>query len=371
LVTILARLDLSEISALKIFSLWIAFFNLQRSVEGLMRTLISQFDCKSLLIKFAPMNPAPPVIKTLLHGRILFMVDIICALCGQKQQVKVLYEATFNNKDLTRSTYSARRMPDKIHYRILKCERCSLVFSSPVFAQNKLASFYSESLCNYRNQIPYLINTYYNLIGKIKNKLPKNPKVLEVGCGDGFFLKALLDSNFTKNVFGIEPSSKMVLQAPVSLRSKIKVNIFKPGLFPKNNFDLILCFHTLDHMFDPGEFVRESHEMLKKGGYAVVVVHDTEGLSVRLFGERSAIFDVEHIYLFNKKTLRKIFADEGFKVIEVTNLMNTYPLSYWTQMSGFPGFIKKIARSVFDLFEVDKKALSIQEGNISLVAQNI
>jgi SAM-dependent methyltransferase len=318
----------------------------------------------------APINPAPPVIRTLLHGRILFMVDIICAICGQKQQVKVLYEATFNEKDLTDETYSARRAPDKIHYRILKCERCSLIFSSPVFPQNKLASFYSESLCNYKNQIPYLIKTYYKLLGKIKNKLPEKSKVLEVGCGDGFFLKALLDLNFTKNVFGIEPSSKMVLQAPLSLRSKIKINIFKSGLFPKNSFDLILCFHTLDHMFDPKEFVRESHEMLKKGGYVVVVVHDTEGLSVKLFGERSAIFDVEHIYLFNKKTLRKIFADEGFKVIEVSSLVNIYPLSYWTQMSGFPKVIKKIAKSIFDLLGTSRKEISIPAGNIALIARN-
>jgi SAM-dependent methyltransferase len=298
------------------------------------------------------------------------MVDIICALCGQKQQVKVLYEATFNKKDLTQNTYSARRMPDKIHYRILKCKRCSLIFSSPVFTQNTLTSLYSESSCTYKNQIPYLIKTYYNLINKINNKLPENPKILEVGCGDGFFLKALLDSNFTKNVFGVEPSSKMVLQAPLSLQSKIKVNIFKTGLFPKKSFDLILCFHTLDHMFDPKEFVRGAHSMLKKNGLVVVVVHDTEGLSVKLFGERSAIFDVEHIYLFNKKTLRKIFTDDGFKIIEVSSLINTYPLNYWARMSGFPQLLKNFAKFILDVFGIGERTISISAGNITLIAQN-
>ena len=297
------------------------------------------------------------------------MIDIICALCGEKQQVRVFYEATFSKKNLTGEIYSARRLPDKIHYRILKCNKCSLVFSSPVFTQRKLSMFYKKSLCNYKNQIPYLIKTYFNLINEIKNDLRKNPKVLEVGCGNGFFLKALVDLNFTKNVFGVEPSSKMVLETDPALRSKIMVDIFKQDLFPKNSFDLILCFHTLDHMFDPNGFVKGVFPMLKKNGYIIVVVHDTEGLSVKLFGERSAIFDIEHIYLFNKKTLKEIFLRNKFKIIKVFNLENTYSLDYWMRMSGFPSIIKEFAKCVFHLLGIDKKEVSIPAGNIALIAK--
>lgn len=290
-------------------------------------------------------------------------------MCGQKQQVRVLYEATFNKKDLSEKTYSARRLPDKIHHRILRCERCSLVFSSPIFPAEKLSKFYKKSLCNYKDQIPYLIKTYFKIVEQIKKNLPKNPKVLEVGCGNGFFLKALIDLGFTKNVFGIEPSTRMVSEADSVLRSKIRVNIFKPDLFPKNSFNLILCLHTLDHMFDPNEFVQGAYSMLKKNGYIIVVVHDTEGLSVKLFGEKSAIFDIEHIYLFNKKTLRKIFTRNGFKVIKIANLVNSYPLSYWIQMSGFTVFIKKFAGKFVNMFKIGKIGFTIPAGNITLIAK--
>jgi len=299
------------------------------------------------------------------------MVDIICALCGQKQQIKILYPATFKEKRISSEVYSARRTPDKIHYRILKCERCSLVFSSPIFLLEELSKFYKESLCNYEDQIPYLIKTYFKIVKEIKKNLPKNPRVLEVGCGNGFFLKALVDLDFTKNVFGVEPSSKMVLEADLILQSKIKVNIFKSNLFPKNNFDLILCFHTLDHIFDPNEFIKGAYSMLKKNGYVIVVVHDTQGLSVKLFGERSAIFDVEHIYLFNKKTLRKIFERNSFKVVKVFNLVNSYPLNYWIQMSGFPRIVKKYTELIFKLLGIGKKETSISAGNIALIAKKI
>ena len=290
-------------------------------------------------------------------------------MCGQKQQVKTLYSSTFNPKNISKNTYSARRLPDKIHYRILKCVRCGLVFSSPIISPEKISTFYKGSSCNYKDQIPYLIKTYFKIIIDIKNGLPKNPKVLEVGCGNGFFLKALVDLGFTKNVFGIEPSSKMVLEANPSLKDKIKMNVFKSNLFPNNSFDLILCFHTLDHMLDPNEFLEEAYALLKKDGCVIVVVHDTEGLSVKLFGERSAIFDIEHIYLFNKKTLSKIFLRHRFKTVKVFNLVNSYPLNYWIKMSGFPYIVKKYTKFFFNILGFGKKELSIPAGNIALIAK--
>ncbi len=297
------------------------------------------------------------------------MIDIICAICGEKQQIKTLYPSTFDLKNISKNTYSARRLPDRFHYKIVKCLRCSLIFSSPIISSKKISKFYKDSLCNYENQIPYLIKTYLNIIKNIGNKVPKNPKVLEVGCGNGFFLKALKESKFTKNVFGVEPSSKMVLEADPSLRNKIKINIFKRNLFPKNSFDLILCFHTLDHMIDPNEFIRGAQSLLKKDGYVVVVVHDTDGLSVKLFGENSPIFDIEHIYLFNKKTLSEIFVRNKFKVVKVFNLTNRYPVNYWIGMSGFPSVVKKSINFAVNLLGIGEKDFSISAGNIVIIAK--
>lgn len=297
------------------------------------------------------------------------MVDIICAICRKKQQVKILYPSTFKEENVSKNIYSARRMPDKIHYRILKCVRCGLIFSSPILSFEKQASFYKESLCNYKDQIPYLIKTYFNIIKEIRNDLPKNPKVLEVGCGSGFFIQALVDLGLTKNVFGVEPSSKMVLQADSWLKNKIKINVFKSNLYRKNSFDLILCFHTLDHMVDPQEFIKGAYSLLKKNGYVVVVVHNTQGLSVKLFGEKSAIFDIEHIYLFNKKTLREIFLRGNFKLVRVFDLVNNYPINYWIKMSSFPIIIKKFADFITSMLGISKIGLSIQAGNIGIIAK--
>lgn len=298
------------------------------------------------------------------------MIDIICVLCGKKQQIEVLYRSTLKEGDISAQTYSARRLPDRLHYRFLKCKRCGLIFSSPIFEQAKIINLYKESSCNYDDQIPFAAKTYLKIFKRVRNLLPEKPNVLEVGCGNGFFLNELRKKGI-KDVRGVEPSLEMVSKATEELKPMIKIDIFKKNQFPKNFFDTICCFHTLDHMIDPSEFVSESFRLLKKNGIAIVVVHDTDGLSVKLFGERSPIFDIEHIYLFNKQNLKKIFLRRGFEVVDVFNLVNTYPLSYWVKMSGTSLVFKKIIQKTLSMLNLSNMNLSLAGGNICIIAKKL
>lgn len=287
------------------------------------------------------------------------MHPIVCLLCGKKQKIRLLYPATFSKSHITEAIYSARRLPDRIHYRILRCQRCGLVFSSPIFPPKKIANWYGQSSCTYSSQVPFLSKTYLRLYDDAKPLLPPNPKVLEIGCGNGYFLSALRD-NGIGDVYGVEPGKDMVATAPPSLRDRIIVDVFKKHQFPGVSFDLICCFHTLDHVVNPLGLLRISFSLLNSGGVMMVVTHDTDGLSVKLFGERSPIFDIEHIYLFNKKTLSELFERAKFTVWKVHNLVNAYPLSYWVRMSGVGLNISWLP--------IDP-TISLAGGNIVLIAQ--
>lgn len=292
-----------------------------------------------------------------------------CALCGQNQRIKILYPATFK-KDVPADTYSARRKPDRIHYQIVQCQNCGLVFSTPVFPPSKITKLYQESICTYAEQIPSLTKTYLKLFGKIKSSLPKEPTVLEIGCGNGFFLESLRRKGIA-NVFGVEPSKIMVNQAPPEIRKNLTIDVFKNGQFPKNYFNLICSFHTLDHVIDPNEFVSETFVLLKRDGIVLIVVHDTQGLSVKLFGEKSPIFDIEHIYLFSKKTLRQLFVKHGFEVLKISSLINTYPLSYWWQMTPFPSALKTLLDPLLEKSRLGNIPLPLPAGNIFLIAKKL
>ena len=294
------------------------------------------------------------------------MNDIICAICKTKQQKTILYPANFNSHKLSTNIFSARRNPDKIHYQLNKCLRCGLIFSSPIFSNKKINYLYSKSVCSYNPQIKYLTKTYLEVFYDNTSSLPVNTNILEIGCGNGFFLNALFKKGI-KNLYGVEPSRKMVNDLPKYLKKSVIASPFKKNLFPKETFDIICCFHTLDHVLDPNEFLSEAKEILKKNGKAIFIVHDTNALSAKIFGEKSPIFDVEHIYLFNKNTLSKIFKKNGFKVEKITDLTNTFPLHYWIKMAGISPYLKKFIILVIDFFNIQNLEVSFKGGNIYIV----
>lgn len=296
------------------------------------------------------------------------MQEIICALCGKNQQKKLLYKATFTQKNVTSEVFSARRAPDRIHYQLNICTNCGLIFSSPIFPDAKISKLYEKSFLSYPDQVDYITKTYINLLESIRSKLPKDPSILDIGCGNGFFLDALKKRGF-KKLYGVEPSKKMVDSIPLDLRKNVKQSLFRKNLFPEKTFDLICCFHTLDHVVNPNEFVSETYTLLKKNGVAIFVLHDTSALSVRLFGEKSPIFDIEHIYLFNKKIIATLFRQNGFSNIAAYDLKNTYPLSYWIQMAGIPQFLKKQAVKLLFFTKLGNIPLSLKGGNMYVVAQ--
>lgn len=289
-------------------------------------------------------------------------------MCGKNQRTEVLYQSTFNEKQITSVIYSARRLPDRIHYKILKCRKCGLIFSSPIFKPAKITEFYTESVCSYDEQVPYLIKAYIKEFQRIEPFLPKNPKILEIGCGNGFFLEALRKRGI-KDLFGVEPSPKMVSEASPYFKNRIIKDVFKSKQFPDNNFDAVLCFHTLDHIADPNKFIKSVREILKPGGFILFVVHNTGNIFVKLFGEKWPIFDIEHIYLFNKKTLNSLFAKNKFVDIQTFNVGNFYPFSYYVRMSPLSLKIKKILLKILNKLKLQNIGLPLLGGNIGIIAK--
>jgi SAM-dependent methyltransferase len=294
------------------------------------------------------------------------LIEIHCAICALRERKVQLFPSNIVDSKINVQTFSARRIPDKIHYRVVICKRCGLLFSDPIFPKYEIDKFYRGSKFDYEVESNYLKKTYGYYFKKIITS-SKDLRLLDIGCGNGFFLEEAADMGI-KEVFGVEPGKASVKKAPLWLRKRIKVDIFKPKLFKKRSFDLITCFQTFDHITNPKSFLKEARNLLKTGGKTLFIQHDTGGLSVKLLGERSPIFDIEHIYLFNKKTLKKIFEQNGFRVIEVFDVKNRYPLSYWVRMLPFPKVIKPPILLFLNITRLGILPIAIKAGNIGIIA---
>lgn len=96
--------------------------------------------------------------------------------------------------------------------------------------------------------------------------------------------------------------------------------------------DVITIFHTLDHLTDPLLLLEILRDKLKHGGQVVNVVHNTHAISARILKSRSPIFDIEHTFLFSRRTLVTLLHKAGYEEIQTGSYWNQYSLAYIVQL---------------------------------------
>jgi SAM-dependent methyltransferase len=283
----------------------------------------------------------------------------------------VVYKSNFSYSDFTSEVFSARRMPDVIHYQIVRCKNDNLVRSCPVYDSSVVESLYKSSKLNYTEQIDNLTASYLIVLDKVLPKLTKDAGILEVGCGNGFMLKALLARGYG-NLYGVEPSADAVAKADEKIRDKIAVGFLKDGVYKSGTFDFIFFFQTLDHIYDPVQFLRICYDLLIPGGFVLALNHDVGSLSARILGERSPIIDIEHTHLYSKETIRKLFCKCGFSPIEVYSPQNIISLKYllWL-MPLVPKTAKlKLLNSKSRIISwLAKQKIRLKLGNLCIIGQ--
>lgn len=140
------------------------------------------------------------------------------------------------------------------------------------------------------------------------------PSVLDVGCASGAML-AMLQARGWK-VTGVEISGPEAAYCK-SRGLDVKNLPLEENHFPDHHFDVVLASHLIEHLNNPGLFIRETKRILKPQGYLFITTPNIAGFQAVLLGSRwrSAIFD--HLYLFSVKTLRLLLETSGFKVERV------------------------------------------------------
>ncbi|MEK7872322.1 MAG: class I SAM-dependent methyltransferase, partial [Chloroflexota bacterium] len=291
-----------------------------------------------------------------------------CAICPRPGGYHVKYEAAFRHGKVDERTFSARRTPEHNHYRIVQCDTCGLHISSPVFREDRIKSLYVNSCFTYEEEADNIKESYARLLRIASSYAPEKGRLLEIGGGNGFFLEEAQDQGY-REVHGVEPSEDAVNRASARVRAGMKVAFYEKGTYPPESLEVVCCFHVLDHVLDPNTFVRTAYDNLVPGGVSLFVVHDVRAFSARVLGERSPIIDIEHIYLFDKKTLASLFQKNGFDVVKVFDITNVYSLGYWTRMYPLPRFLKGPLLKVISAFGLGKVRIGLKAGNIAIIAR--
>ncbi len=291
-----------------------------------------------------------------------------CAICRTEGNSEELYPANFGPEHFTPEVFSARRIPDRIHYRLVKCRACGLVRSDPVISPQRLAELYAQSTFTYGTEVRDLSSTYGRYLAQLDGLGVRKGALLEVGCGSGFFLEQALDQGYG-TVQGVEPSQQAIDQASPRLQGRIVCGLMGPGMFQPEQFDVVCLFQVFDHLLDPGALLDECFRLLRPGGFMLCINHNVEALSARILKEKSPIVDVEHTFLYSPSTMARIFEDHGFEMRRQGPVWNTISVGYLARLLPMPSSLKQWLLNGLKKNWLGRQRLRVPLGNLLMVAQ--
>lgn len=157
------------------------------------------------------------------------------------------------------------------------------------------------------------------------SKETSGKKLLEVGCGQGAFLKVARTQGW--DVSGLD-------SAPENIRALQHEGI--DGILAdfsdyetEDLFDAVVLWDLIEHPQVPLFFIRKAYELLKEGGVLLIATpHDPNFLSViasflyavsggMVRGPLRKLYILEHTTYFNVSSLEKLISGTGFRKLSV------------------------------------------------------
>jgi 2-polyprenyl-3-methyl-5-hydroxy-6-metoxy-1,4-benzoquinol methylase len=153
-------------------------------------------------------------------------------------------------------------------------------------------------------------------------QLPAGSRVLDAGCGNGFFSKRLSEHGF--EVIGLDLDESGIAHAR-ELFSDIHFEVASlyDGIGDPSGkqFDAVVSLEVIEHLYDPRMFAARVHECLRPGGKFVLSTpyHGyLKNLLIALSGKFdshvSPLWNGGHIKFWSRQTLSTLLEESGFRV---------------------------------------------------------
>jgi SAM-dependent methyltransferase len=234
--------------------------------------------------------------------------SVICNLCGadDAETVFAAGEAQLN--------------------RIVQCRRCSLMYSNPRIrpVDQDLIQEYDPGLTKNADEYDpsrfkkerLQVRDYADTRKYLAALYPQRGRLLELGCGMGFLLKAFSEDGW--DVVGIEPDRGFCEFIENRHGLKAIPAILENSGIPDGSLDVVVFIHVIEHLPDPLATLRSIYRVLKPGGHLVIETPRYDSLMFKLLRHRERSLSCDgHIYFFTTETLRRLYEKAGFEHREV------------------------------------------------------
>jgi SAM-dependent methyltransferase len=147
----------------------------------------------------------------------------------------------------------------------------------------------------------------------VRKHVPRG-RLLEIGCGTGFFL-AELRKHYEVCGIDISPFALDCARRNCPGADIRNLPAEEVDRFPPEYFDVIIARHVLEHLREPGEVLRRCGRVLRPGGLLLFVVPHTDSLARRWKGEDWYGYrDETHISLLSSAEWLRLVGEGGLEV---------------------------------------------------------
>jgi 2-polyprenyl-3-methyl-5-hydroxy-6-metoxy-1,4-benzoquinol methylase len=234
--------------------------------------------------------------------------------------------------------------------KIIRCRSCHLMRTHPRPTVEELQQVYTESYFTNADLTNPASEAIYGYCDYLAERLTKQAKyktilrniqsflserriasrnLLDIGCGYGFFLDSSVDFGFIPS--GVEFNEHAIER----LQRRYAFQVYRSdgslqGLLPRHSFACVVMLDTIEHLLDPFTTVEQIHDALVPGGIVAISTMDSTSVTSRLLGSRLEDFRRinEHLFFFDRSTLRGLLEQKGFKVLKTSSIGHTFELGH-------------------------------------------
>ena len=155
---------------------------------------------------------------------------------------------------------------------------------------------------------------------------------IEIGCGDGAFGAALKSQGRAEEYWGLEihpPSGETARQT----LDKVLIGNAEQLVdeLPDKHFDVMIFNDSLEHLVDPFLFLEKAKTKLKADGVLVASIPNVRhfrNMYQLIFKKQwrytdSGILDRTHLRFFTCESIKDMFNDAGFSIIQLEGIHGT------------------------------------------------